>query len=128
MFRNYNKNSDYNNSSNDNVFNISGQNIMSNNRDINDIIKENSKLKSEILKKNREIENAKKRINIIQREIENYKKQKNNNNHIKNRGKSVGMRYNNYNNNNYNEGGFFGGMFNNNDPFSDSFFQFQDEI
>ena len=95
---------------------------MSNNKSIDVILNENKKLKSEISKKNKEIENAKKRLNILQKEIEKYRKQKNNN-QIKNRGKSVGMR-NNVNYNNYNNGFNGGGMFNSNDPFDDSFFKF----
>ena len=133
MFGNYNKNADYN-VSNDSIFNVSGQNIMSNNKSIDVILNENKKLKSEINKKNKEIENAKKRLNILQKEIEKYRRQ-NNNNQIKNRGKSVGMRnnvnynnYNNYNNINYNNGFNRGGMFNDNDPFNDSFFKFPDEL
>ena len=124
MFNNYNKNSD--NLSSSNIFNVSGQNIMSNAKNIDAILNENKKLKVEISKKNKEIENAKKRLLILEREIESIKKQKNNN-QIKNRGKSVGMRSNanNINVNNYFNNDFNGGMFmNDNDPFNDSFFQF----
>ena len=130
MRGNYSKNSDYN-YSNDSIFNVSGQNIMSNNRSIDVILNENKKLKLEISRKNREIEDAKKRLNIIEREIEKYRKQKNND---YKRGRSVGIRnntninnnYNNFNNYNNNINGFIGGMFNENDPFNDSFFQFPD--
>ena len=124
MYNNYNKNSD--NLSSSNIFNVSGQNIMSNAKNINTILSENKKLKVEISKKNKEIENAKKRLQILEREIESIKKQKNNN-QIKNRGRSVGMRSNanNINVNNYFNNDFNGGMFiNDNDPFNDSFFQF----
>ena len=124
MFNNYNKNSD--NLSSSNIFNVSGQNIMSNGKNIDTILNENKKLKVEISKKNKEIENAIKRLQILEREIESLKKQKNNN-QIKNRGRSVGMRSNanNINVNNYFNNDFNGGMFiNDNDPFNDSFFQF----
>ena len=124
MYNNYNKNSD--NLSSSNIFNVSGQNIMSNAKNINTILSENKKLKVEISKKNKEIENAKNRLLILEREIESIKKQKNNN-QIKNRGRSVGMRSNanNINVNNYFNNDFNGGMFiNDNDPFNDSFFQF----
>ena len=124
MYNNYNKNSD--NLSSSNIFNVSGQNIMSNAKNINTILSENKKLKVEISKKNKEIENAKKRLQILEKEIESIKKQKNNN-QIKNRGRSVGMRSNanNINVNNYFNNDFNGGMFiNDNDPFNDSFFQF----
>ena len=125
MFGNYNKNSDIS-TSNSNIFNVSGQNIMTNNKSIESILSENKKLKEEILKKNKEIDNAKKRLNIIEEEIRSLRRQKNNNNQIRNRGKSVGMRNNINLNNNYNNG-FNGGMFNNNDdPFSDPFFNFDD--
>ena len=136
MFGN-NKRPNYN-SSNDNIFNVSGQNIMTNGKNVDAIINENIKLKAEISKKNREIEDAKKRLQIIEREIAQLRKQKNNNsnNQIKNRGRSVGMKNNfnninyndnNFSNNNYNNNfiGFSGGMINENDPFNDSFFQFQ---
>ena len=124
MYNNYNKNSD--NLSSSNIFNVSGQNIMSNTKNIDTILSENKKLKIEISKKNKEIENAKKRLQILEKEIESIKKQKNNN-QIKNRGRSVGMRSNanNINVNNYFNNDFNGGMFiNDNDPFNDSFFQF----
>ena len=124
MINIYNKNLD--NLSSSNVFNVSGQNIMSNGKNIDSILNENKKLKVEISKKNKEIENARKRLQILEREIESIKKQKNNN-QIKNRGRSVGMRsnannihLNNYINNDFNEGM----LFNDNDPFNDSFFQF----
>ena len=127
MFGNYNKNSDIS-TSNSNIFNASGQNIMTNNKSIESILSENKKLKAEIFKKNKDIENAKKRLNIIEEEIRSLKRQKNNNNQIKNRGRSVGMRNNINLNNNYNSG-FNGGMFNNNDdPFSDPFFNFDDRM
>ena len=67
---NYNKNSDNFNSSNENIFNISGQNVMSDKRNIDSILSENKKLRTEIMKKDKAIEEAKKRINILQREIE----------------------------------------------------------
>ena len=124
MYNNYNKNSD--NLSSSNIFNVSGQNIMSNTKNIDTILSENKKLKIEISKKNKEIENAKKRLQILEKEIESIKKQKTNN-QIKNRGRSVGMRSNanNINVNNYFNNDFNGGMFiNDNDPFNDSFFQF----
>ena len=118
----YNKNQNYN-ISNDNIFNVSGQNIMSNSKSIETILNENRSLKSEINKTNKEIENARKRLNIIEREIERLRKQ--NNNNYKNRGRSVGIR-NNTNVNNNNNYGYIGGMFNESDPFNDSFFQFPD--
>ena len=102
---------------------------MTNNRNYEDIIKENLKLKSQIKEKNREIEKAKKRLNILEKEVQNMRRQKNNNK-IKNRGKSVGMRNNINLNNNYDNDAFNinGGMFNNNDPFSDPFFNFNDNM
>ena len=125
MYGNYNKNLDYSTSSNDNVFNVSGQNIMSNNKSIDAILNENKKLKFEINKKNKEIEIAKKRLDMLEKEIAQYRKQKNNN-PAKNRGRSVGMRNNvNLNNNNDYGFGFNVGMFNENDPFNDPFFNFQ---
>ena len=121
MFSNYNKNSEK--LSHSNIFNVSGQNIMTNGKNIDTILNENKKLKIEINKKNKEIENAKKRLQILEREIESLKKQKKSN-QIKNRGRSVGMR-SNVNVNNYINNDFNGGMFiNDNDPFNDSFFQF----
>ena len=120
MYGKFNKNNNEYTSSTDNVFNVSGQNIMTNNRSIDAILNENKKLKLEISRKNKEIENAKKRLNIIEKEIEKLRRQKNND--VKNRGRSVGIRNNiNYNNNDI---GFNGGMFNDNDPFNDSFFKF----
>ena len=125
MYGNY---KNMNKSSNEsNLFNISGQNIMGNKRNIDDLIKENKQLKLEINRKDKEINDARKRINIIEKEIERYKRQNNTNIQKGNkmRGKSVGIRKNvNSNNNN----GFFGGIFNNNDPFNDSFFRFPDEM
>ena len=106
------------------------------------VLRENNQLKVEISKKNKEIEDAKKRLNILQREIDKIKKQKNNTiNGNKNRGRSVGIRnninlnnnynhnnnYNNYNYNNNNNNLFSGGMFNDNDPFNDPFFKFEGE-
>ena len=139
MYGNYNKNTNEYTSSSDNVFNVSGHNIMSNNMNLEKVLRENSQLKVEITKKNKEIEDAKKRLNIIQIEIDKIKKQKNNTiNGNKNRGRSVGIRNNinlnnnynnNYNNYNYNNNNnnFFGGMFNDNDPFNDPFFKFEGE-
>ena len=135
MYGNYNKNKNQYTSSSDNVFNVSGQNIMSNNMELEKVLKENKQLKLEISKKNKEIEDVKKRLNIIQKEIDKIKKQKNNTiNGNKNRGRSVGIRnninlINNYNNNynNNNNNLFTGGMFNDNDPFNDPFFKFDDE-
>ena len=123
MFQNYNKNSDNVKSSSNNIFNVSGQNIMSN-KNIDAILKENRELRKEINMKNKEIENAKKKLNILEKQIKSLKNQ--NNNQIKIRGRSVGMR-NNINLNNFNNIGFNGGMLNNNDPFNDSFFKFNVE-
>ena len=120
MFQNYNKNLDNDIFSSNNIFNVSGQNIMTNNKNIEEILRENKKLKSEINKKNKEIENAKKKLNILQNEIQRFRIQRNKR-QTKNRGKSVGIRNNNYINN-YNNNEFNGGMFTDNDPFSDSFF------
>ena len=142
MYGKYNKNTNEYTSSSDNVFNVSGQNIMSNNMNLEKVLRENSQLKVEISKKNKEIEDAKKRLNILQREIDKIKRQKNNTiNGNKNRGRSVGIRnninlnnnynhnnnYNNYNYNNNNNNLFSGGMFNDNDPFNDPFFKFEGE-
>ena len=120
MFQNYNKNLDNDIFSSNNIFNVSGQNIIANNKNIEEILRENKKLKFEINKKNKEIENAKKKLNILQNEIQRFRIQRNKR-QTKNRGKSVGIRNNNYINN-YNNNEFNGGMFNDNDPFSDSFF------
>ena len=124
MLGNYRNDSDYSN-----IFNVSGQNIMTNNKNIQTILNENKNLKKEISIKNRQIEDAKKRLNIIEREIENLRKQKNYNNRNQNRGRSVGMRNTHFNNNNNyinnNLNNINIGMFNENDPFNDSFFQFQ---
>ena len=142
MYGKYNKNTKEYTSSSDNVFNVSGHNIMSNNMNLEKVLRENSQLKVEIGKKNKEIEDAKKRLNILQREIDKIKRQKNNTiNGNKNRGRSVGIRnninlnnnynhnnnYNNYNYNNNNNNLFSGGMFNDNDPFNDPFFKFEGE-
>ena len=142
MYGKYNKNTNEYTSSSDNVFNVSGHNIMSNNMNLEKVLRENSQLKVEIGKKNKEIEDAKKRLNILQREIDKIKRQKNNTiNGNKNRGRSVGIRnninlnnnynhnnnYNNYNYNNNNNNLFSGGMFNDNDPFNDPFFKFEGE-
>ena len=142
MYGKYNKNANEYTSSSDNVFNVSGHNIMSNNMNLEKVLRENNQLKVEISKKNKEIEDAKKRLNILQREIDKIKRQKNNTiNGNKNRGRSVGIRnninlnnnynhnnnYNNYNYNNNNNNLFSGGMFNDNDPFNDPFFKFEGE-
>ena len=140
MYGKYNKNTNEYTSSSDNVFNVSGHNIMSNNMNLEKVLRENNQLKVEISKKNKEIEDAKKRLNILQREIDKIKKQKYNTiNGNKNRGRSVGIRNNinlnnnynhnnNYNNYNYNNNNLFsGGMFNDNDPFNDPFFKFEGE-
>ena len=78
-----------------------------------------------------EIEDAKKRLNILEKEIQRAKKLNNNNNNINNktntnRGKSVGIKRINHNNinNNFNNNNNFGGMFGDSDPFNDSFFKF----
>ena len=142
MYGKYNKNTNEYTSSSDNVFNVSGHNIMSNNMNLEKVLRENNQLKVEISKKNKEIEDAKKRLNILQREIDKIKKQKYNTiNGNKNRGRSVGIRnninlnnnynhnnnYNNYNYNNNNNNLFSGGIFNDNDPFNDPFFKFEGE-
>ena len=57
MYRNYNKS---NNSSD--IFNKSGQNVMTNNKNVDSILLENKKLRIEINNKNKEIKDAKKRI------------------------------------------------------------------
>ena len=128
MYRNYNKS---NNSSD--IFNKSGQNVMTNNKNVDSILLENKKLRIEINKKNKEIEDAKKRLNILEKEIQRVKKMNNNNNlnnrnNNGNRGKSVGIKrvnYNNFNNMNNNiNNNFGGGMFGDSDPFNDSFFKF----
>ena len=100
------------------IFNKSGQNVMSNNMSNDKLVLENKRLKIEINKKNKEIEDCKKRVNILQEEI---KKLKNitGSNKDKNRGRSVGMK-NNINYNNYMKGGMFG---NYDDPFNSSFFR-----
>ena len=129
MFRNYNKS---NTNTSTDIFNKSGQNIMSNNKNLKDILSENQKLKLEITKKNKEIEDAKKRLSIIEKEIQRIKRQKQNNNNNNNRtnnnnqtsrGRSVGIKKVNHNNLMNN---FGGGMFGDNDPFNDSFFKFPD--
>ena len=129
MYRNYDKNKNNISSSND-VFNKSGQNIITNKKNLDIILNENKRLRIEINKKNKEIEQAQKRLNILEKEIQNARRQKNINNNMhnkinSNRGKSVGIRKttNNINNN------FFGGqigMFGESDPFNDSFFKFPD--
>ena len=123
MFRNYDKKS--NNSSD--IFNKSGQNVMKNNKNLESILLENKQLKIEINKKNKEIEDAKKRLNILEKEIQRVKRMNNNNTNNKsntNRGKSVGIKRVNHNNNN----NFFGGaMFGDTDPFNDSFFKFPNQ-
>ena len=87
-------------------------------------------MRIEINKKNKEIEQAQKRLNILEKEIQNARRQKNINNNMhnkinSNRGKSVGIRKTTSNINN----NFFGGqigMFGDSDPFNDSFFKFPD--
>ena len=126
MYRNYDKSK---NSSD--IFNKSGQNIMTNNKNLESILSENKKLKVEINRKNKEIEDAKKRLSILEKEIQRAKKLNNNNNNINNktntnRGKSVGIKRINHNNinHNFNNNNNFGGMFGDSDPFNDSFFKF----
>ena len=127
MYRNYDKNKNNISSSND-VFNKSGQNIITNKKNLDIILNENKRLRIEINKKNKEIEQAQKRLNILEKEIQNAKRQNNNNKYNKinsNRGKSVGIRKTTSNINN----NFFGGqigMFGDSDPFNDSFFKFPD--
>ena len=99
----------------DTIFNKSGQNVMTNDK----LALENKRLKIEINKKNKEIEDCKKRVNILQEEIKKLKNRSNNNNKEKNRGRSVGMK-NKINYNNYMKGGMFG---NYDDPFNSSFFK-----
>ena len=99
----------------DTIFNKSGQNVMTNDK----LALENKRLKIEINKKNKEIEDCKKRVNILQEEIKKLKNRSNNNNKEKNRGRSVGMK-NQINYNNYMKGGMFG---NYDDPFNSSFFK-----
>ena len=128
MYRNYDKNKNNNSTSSD-IFNQSGQNIMTNRKNLDSILNENKRLKIEINKKNKEIEDAKKRLNILEKEIQNAKRQNNNNKYNKinsNRGKSVGIKKVN---NNINKN-FFGGeigMFGDSDPFYDSFFKFPND-
>ena len=121
MYRNYDKNK--NNSSD--IFNKSGQNVMNKGKNLESILLENKQLKIEINKKNKEIEDAKKRLNILEKEIQRVKRMNNNNiNNASNRGKSVGIKRVNHNNtNNF----FGGGMFGDNDPFNDSFFKFPNQ-
>ena len=124
MYRNYDKNKNNNSTSSD-IFNQSGQNIMTNRKNLDSILNENKQLKIEINKKNKEIEDAKKRLSILEKEIQRAKKQNNNINNKTNvtRGKSVGIKRVNRNNINNN---FGGGMFGDGDPFNDSFFKFPD--
>ena len=122
MYRNYDKNK--NNSSD--IFNKSGQNVMNKGKNLESILLENKQLKIEINKKNKEIEDAKKRLNILEKEIQRVKRMNNNNiNNASNRGKSVGIKRVNHNNNTNNF--FGGGMFGDNDPFNDSFFKFPNQ-
>ena len=123
MYRNYDKNK--NNSSD--IFNKSGQNVMNKGKDLESILQENKQLKIEINKKNKEIEDAKKRLNILEKEIQRVKRMNKNNNinNSSNRGKSVGIKRVNHNNNTNNF--FGGGMFGDNDPFNDSFFKFPNQ-
>ena len=109
------------------IFNKSGQNIMTNNKNLESILNENKKLKVEINRKNKEIEDAKKRLSILEKEIQRARRLNNNNNknnlnnkNNTNRGRSVGIKRINHNNINNN----FGGMFGDSDPFNDSFFKF----
>ena len=128
MYRNYDKNKNNNSTSSD-IFNQSGQNIMTNRKNLDSILNENKRLKIEINKKNKEIEETKKRLNILEKEIQNAKRQNNNNKYNKinsNRGRSVGIKKVN---NNINKN-FFGGeigMFGDSDPFNDSFFKFPND-
>ena len=112
------------------IFNKSGQNIMTNNKNLESILNENKKLKVEINRKNKEIEDAKKRLSILEKEIQRARRLNNNNkNNLNNknntnntnRGRSVGIKRINHNNINNNN---FGGMFGDSDPFNDSFFKF----
>ena len=113
------------------IFNKSGQNIMTNNKNLESILSENKKLKVEINRKNKEIEDAKKRLSILEKEIQRARRLNNNNNknnlnnknntNNTNRGRSVGIKRINHNNINNNN---FGGMFGDSDPFNDSFFKF----
>ena len=91
-----------------------------------------AQIKEEQIKqeKNKEIEDAKKRLSIIEKEIQRIKRQKQNNNNNRtnnnnqtSRGRSVGIKKVNHNNLMNN---FGGGMFGDNDPFNDSFFKFPD--
>ena len=121
MYRNYDKSK---NSSD--IFNKSGQNIMTNNKNLESILNENRKLKVEINRKNKEIEDAKKRLSILEKEIQKARRVNNNKNNLNNktntnRGRSVGIKRINHNNINNNN---FGGMFGDSDPFNDSFFKF----
>ena len=116
---------DKNKSSSD-IFNKSGQNIMTNNKNLDSILNENKRLRVEINRKNKEIEDAKKRLNILEKEIQKARRLNNNKNNLNyknntNRGKSVGIKRINHNNNFNNN---FGGMFGDSDPFNDSFFKF----
>ena len=103
---------------------------MTNMKSLDSILNENKRLKVEINKKNKEIEDSKKRLNILEKEIQNAKRQNNNNNKYNkinsNRGRSVGIKKVN---NNINKN-FFGGeigMFGDSDPFNDSFFKFPND-
>ena len=60
MYRNYDKNKNNISSSND-IFNKSGQNIITNKKNLDIILNENKRLRIEINKKNKEIEQAQKR-------------------------------------------------------------------
>ena len=119
MYRNYNKS---NTNISTDIFNKSGQNVMSNNKTLQNILTENQKLKEEINRKNKEIEDAKKRLNILEKEVQRVKGQKQNNKNQTNRGRSVGIKR--VNHNNIINNNFGGGMFGDNDPFNDSFFKF----
>ena len=73
---------------------------------------------------------TKKRLNILEKEIQRVKRMNNNNNNnninkTNNRGKSVGIKRVNHNINNNNF--FGGGMFGDSDPFSDPFFKFPNQ-
>ena len=101
---------------------------MTNSKNLEAILNENKKLKIEINKKNKEIEDAKKRLGILEKEIQKVRRQNNSNHNNKlntNRGKSVGIKRVNHNNINNNiNNNFGGGMFGDGDPFNDSFFKF----
>ena len=75
MYRNYDKNKNNNSTSSD-IFNQSGQNIMTNRKNLDYILNENKRLKIEINKKNKEIEDAKKKIKYSRKRNTKCKKTK----------------------------------------------------